>query len=198
MELLFDRPGVEPEYARVPKWLKDANGIPIGKSNNNPILDTRLYKVEYHDGYKAAMSANTVAENLFAQVNGDGHPQVLFSEIIGHQTDGSEVSDTNAFVTSTNGVKRRKETTKGWEINVQWKDGSTTWHKLKDAKDSYPVYVAEYAVENAISEKPAFKWWVPFVLKKRDHIISKTKASSYWLKTHKYGLEIPKNYDDCV
>jgi hypothetical protein len=198
MELLLDRPGVEPEFARVTKRLKDANGLPIGKSNNNPILDTRLYEVEYQDGYKAAMSANTVAENLFAQVDDDGHRQVLFNEIIGHRTDGSEVPDTEAFIVSKNGVKRRKETTTGWEINVQWKDGSTTWHKLKDAKDSYPVYVAEYAVENGISEKPAFKWWVPFVLKKRDRIISKMKTNSYWLKTHKYGLEIPKNYDDCV
>jgi hypothetical protein len=34
-------------------------------------------------------------------------------------------------------------------------------------------------------------------LKKRDRIISKTKAS-YWTRTHKYGLEIPKNHANCV
>ena len=199
MELLLDRPGGEPEYARVTKRLKDHNGNPIGKAHgNNPILDTRLYEVEYQDGYKTAMAANTVAENIFAQVDEDGHCEVLFDEIIGHRTDGLEVPDSEAFVKSANGVQRRKETTRGWEINIQWKDGSTTCHKLKDAKDSYPVYIAEYAVENGISEKPAFKWWVPFVLKKRDRIISKTKTNSYWTKTHKYGLEIPKNHSDCV
>jgi hypothetical protein len=68
---------------------------------------------------------------------------------------------------------------------------------LKDAKDSYPLDVAECAVENGISERPSFKWWIPFVLKKRDRIISKTK-SSYWTRTHKYGIEIPKNHVDCV
>jgi hypothetical protein len=62
---------------------------------------------------------------------------------------------------SANGVKRRMETTQGWEINVQWKDGSTTWHKLKDAKDSHPLCVAEHAVENGIWESPSFKWWIP-------------------------------------
>jgi hypothetical protein len=87
------------------------------------------------------MSANTVAENIFAQVDEDGHQEVLFSEIIGHWTDGSEVPDSEAFVKSANGVQRQKETTRGWEINIEWKYGGTTWHKLKDAKDSYPVYI---------------------------------------------------------
>ena len=34
---------------------------------------------------------------------------------------------------------------------------------LKDIKDSYPVQLAEYAVDNRISEEPAFKWLVKFV-----------------------------------
>jgi hypothetical protein len=37
MELVLDRPGAEPELARVTKCLKDKDGKPIGKSNgNNP------------------------------------------------------------------------------------------------------------------------------------------------------------------
>jgi hypothetical protein len=131
----------------------------------------------------------------FSQVDGDGHRHVIFDAIIGHRTDGTEVIDPDAFIRSANGVKRRTETTRGWEINVQWKDGSTTWHKLKDAKDSYLLDVAEHTVENGISERPSFKWWIPFVLKKRDRIISKTK-SSCWTRTHKHGIEIPKNHVD--
>ena len=76
-------------------------------------------------------------------------------------------------------------------------DGTTTWNKLKDMKDSYPGGLAEYVVENSLSELPAFKWWIPFVLKKRDRIIAKSKTS-YWQKTHKYGIEIPRNYQECV
>ena len=71
-------------------------------------------------------------------------------------------------------------TTQGWELLVQWKDGSVSWEKLKDLKESNPVEVAEYAVANRIVEEPAFAWWVPHTLRKRNRIISKVK-SQYWV-----------------
>ena len=69
--------------------------------------------------------------------------------------------------TST-GTKRRVNTTKGYEIFIQWKDRITTWNTLKNVKDLYPVQMAEFAVENRIPEEPTFAWWVKYVLKKRD------------------------------
>ena len=54
-------------------------------------------------------------------------------------------------------------TTRGWSLLVQWKDGSTSWEKLKDLKASNPVEVAEYAVANRLVDEPAFKWWSVFV-----------------------------------
>jgi hypothetical protein len=198
MGLALDRrPGVESEFARVTKRLRDKDGNPIGTANDNPILDTRLYEVEYLDGHKAALSANAIAESMMAQVDSEGHRELLMDEIIGHRTNGNEVQESDAFTESKNGVKRRVHTTVGWEINILWRDGTTTWSKLKDAKESYPVQVAEYTVINDISHLPAFQWWVPYTIKKRDRIIAKIKTS-YWQKTHKYGLEIPKNYQDCV
>ena len=94
------------------------------------------------------------------------------------------------------GTQRRVITTKGWEVNLKWKDGSTTWKKLKDIKDSYPVQMAEYAVENRVSEEPDFAWWVKFVLRKRDCIISKTQR--HWLKTHKYGIRVPNTVEESI
>ena len=52
MEIALPRDGDGPEFARVTKRLRDANGLPIGTANDNPILDTRLYEVEYLDGHK--------------------------------------------------------------------------------------------------------------------------------------------------
>ena len=34
-----------PDFACVTKRLKDANGLPIGTDNENPILNTRVYEV---------------------------------------------------------------------------------------------------------------------------------------------------------
>ena len=69
MELTLDQGGDRPEFTRVKKRLKDTNGIPISVDNNIPILDSRMYEVEYRDGYIAAMAANIITENLVAQVD---------------------------------------------------------------------------------------------------------------------------------
>ena len=182
---------LEPRLARVTKRLKDANGLPIGLANENPILDTRMYEIEYLDGERTSLAANNIAENLFAQIDDEGNRQVLMDEIIGHRSNEHAVKQQDAFITTNTGTKRRKETTKGWELLVRWKDGGTDWIALKDIKESYPVQVAEYAVSSHISEEPAFAWWSSSVLKKRNRIIAKTK-SKYWLRTHKFGIEIPK------
>jgi hypothetical protein len=47
-------------------------------------------------------------------------------------------------------------------------------------------------VTNNLSNEPAIRWWVPFVLKKRERILKKVK-SKYWSVSHKYGLELPKS-----
>jgi hypothetical protein len=72
------------EYARATKRLCDNSGAPIGVANNNLILDTRAYKVEWYDGHKEQMFANTIAENLFAQIDDEGNHHILFKDIIAH------------------------------------------------------------------------------------------------------------------
>ena len=186
---------LEPRMARVTKRLKDANGIPIGTANDNPLLDTRMYEVEYLDRERASLSANHIAENLFAQVDDEGTRQVLMKEIIDYPTNGQEVKQQDTFITMRTGTKRRRETTKGWEILIKWKDGSMNWVTLKDVKESYPVQLAEFAISNRISEEPVFGWWVPFMMKKRNHILAKVK-SKYWLRSHKFGIRIPKSVEE--
>ena len=197
MEVAIDRGDEYPELARVIKRLKDNDGNPIGISNKNPILDTRMYEVEFQDGHTEALSTNIIAENLFSQIDEDGHRQAILDQIVDVRTDGTNVPESEAFVTSKNGSRRRRITTQGWEVLVCWKDKSTTWHKLKDIKDSYPVELSEYAVENGISHLPAFAWWVPHTLRKRDRIVAKVK-SKYWVRTHKYGIRIPKLVEEAI
>jgi len=96
--------GAEPAFARVTKQLRDANGLPIGTAHDNPILDSRMYEVDYQDGHKSAMAANAIAQNLFAQVDAEGNRHVLFDEIIDHHTYGKEVKQQDAFLTTRLGT----------------------------------------------------------------------------------------------
>ena len=68
---------------------------------------------------------------------------------------------------------------------------------MKDVKDSYPVELAEYVIQNQISEQPAFTWLVPYTIKKKARIIDKVK-SKYWERTHKYGIRIPKSVKEAL
>ena len=68
---------------------------------------------------------------------------------------------------------------------------------MADLKNSYPVQVAEYAVNNKIASEPAFAWWVPHVLKKCDRIIQKVKTR-FRKKTHKYGIEVPSSVREAL
>ena len=176
---------------------RDADGKPIGLRNANPILDTREYEVEFLDGSHDTFTANLIAENMYAQVDSEGQEQLMMSEIVGHKSDGSAVKADDGFTTSGNGVKRPRITTKGWKLEVEWKDGTSTWVPLKDMKAAYPVQVAEYAVANKIVSEPAFNWWVRAILRKRERIIKKVK-SRYFKRTHKYGVELPHTVEEAL
>ena len=58
-------------------------------------------------------------------------------------------------------------------------------------KESNPIEVSEFIVARSIDDQAAFCWWVPYVLRKRDSIISAVNARVKRV-THKYGVEIPR------
>jgi hypothetical protein len=88
-------------------------------------------------------------------------------------------------------------TTKGWEILVEFTNGEIQWLPLKVVKESNPIELADYAVNNKIDNEPAFKWWVPYTLRKRERIVKKVKAK-YWRTTHKFGIRLPKNVEEAL
>jgi hypothetical protein len=68
---------------------------------------------------------------------------------------------------------------------------------MSKMKESYPIQVAEYAANNKITSKPAFAWWVPHVLRKREHIIAKVR-SRYQRRTHKFGIELLNTVEEAL
>ena len=93
------------------------------------------------------------------------------------------------FITRT-GTKRMRQTTVGWSFLVKFGDGSCQWIDLKVLKESNPVQVGEYVIARGLQDEPAFAWWVPYVMRKRDIIVSSIK-SRVKRTTHKYGIEMP-------
>ena len=69
MELVLPKDGESAQFAKVTKRLRDANGLPIGVAHDNPMLDTRIYEVEYNDSHKASLTANIIAKKVFSQVD---------------------------------------------------------------------------------------------------------------------------------
>jgi len=189
--------GGELRKAKVSARVRDKDGLPVGKRHSNPLLDTREYEVTFPDGSTEAMTANTIAESIYAQTDQEGRSYSILSGIVDHRNNGHAVSKDDGFTTDRRGVRHPKKTTRGWDLQVEWKDGTTSWIPLKDIKESNPVETAEYAVNNKIAEEPAFAWWTRQVLRKRDRIIKKVKTR-YWKKTHKFGIELPKSVAEAL
>jgi hypothetical protein len=196
-ELIFITGQGNERHGRVMKRAKGMYGEEIGRAHSNPLFDTRQYVVEFTDGTEENYFANVIAENMFSQVDNEGRQFLLMDEIADHRKDASAITSDDGFVVSRNGNRVPKKTTRGWELFVNWKGGSSEWIKLKDIKDAYPVEIAEYAVTNKIASEPAFHWWVHDVLRKRKRIISKVK-SKYWKTTHKFGVRIPKTVEEAL
>ncbi|KAI2513194.1 Reverse transcriptase (RNA-dependent DNA polymerase) [Fragilaria crotonensis] len=175
---------------------RTADGSLVGKANANPILDTRTYEVEFPDGQTAELAANIIAQNMYAMCDTEGNQYLLLAGIVDHRKDDSAIERPDMYIQRGSNQQIRK-TTKGWRLCVEWRDGSTSWERLADLKESNPVEVADYAVSKGIDTEPAFAWWVPFTLKRRNRIIAAVN-SRYHKRTHKFGIEVPKTFDDCV
>ena len=61
---------------------QDADGNLIGRSNQNPILDTCLYEVEFPGGEITELAANMIAEPMYAQHDVDGNEYLLLEAFI--------------------------------------------------------------------------------------------------------------------
>ena len=62
----------------------------------------------------------------------------------------------------------KKKTLAGWDIEMEWVDGTSLWSPLKEVKNSNSVELAKYAMHNRLNVEPAFDWWVWDTLKQKE------------------------------
>ena len=73
--------------------------------------------------------------------------------------------------TNVNGIQCPVITTKGWYVQVKWRDQSTDLVLLHMIKESNPIEVAEHADTNGYSNETDCRWWVRKLLKKHDRLV---------------------------
>ena len=128
------------------------------------------------------------SSRVLSQVNEEGFSLTVFNSILEYTKDDSLIEKKDLYFKTRSGTKRLRKTTCGWNFFlVLWKDGSETWVPLKDMKESHPIEIAGFAKSRGIDKEPAFSWWIPYTLQKRDIIIS---AINTLIRrtTHKYGI----------
>ena len=163
-----------------------------GTYHDNPFLNTITYE-EFSDGQVKEYGTNIIAENMLTQVDSDGYSLSLLDSIIDHSKDPSQaIPMENIYITTKSGRRRLRKTMKGWKLLIKWKDKSKAWINLADMKEVHLVETAEYARARGISNEPAFAWWAPYTLRKREVILAAVK-NQIRRTTHKYGIEITRD-----
>ena len=167
------------------------NGEVVGKYNTNPTLNSIIYDVSFPNGAVKQYAANTIAEALYSTTDNEGHSKAVLDCILEHSKNDRAISKTDRHIITKSGNRRIRKTTIGWNILVRWKNQTEAWVPLKLMKENYPVQIAEYARACHIDDEPAFQWWVPYTLRKRDAILSAVKARTRHVYI-KYGINVPR------
>ena len=134
MELMLPRGGTLAR-GRVKQLKGDHKANVIGRSNANPILDTREYEVKFEDGDVTELTANAIAESMYTMCDENGDHILLFDAIVDHKKNYKAMTRTEQKFVDSRGKQHYKRSTKCWEVCVRCKNGSTTWEKLYDFKE---------------------------------------------------------------
>jgi hypothetical protein len=183
--------------AKVVRRGVDNEGHLVGTFNNNPLLNTLLYDCEFNDGTTQAYSENTIASNIFMELDADGYSSSLLYEIVDHKSSGEATKMADKYLLTKTGTKQMHQMTQGWKFLVQWANGTRQWIDLKILKESNPVQVAEYVTSRNIADEPAFAWWVPYVLRKQDVIVF-ALTTRVRKTSHKNGVELPTSVKHAI
>ena len=196
MELTLPHQG-ELRRGKIVKRKRNEKGELVGTAHDNPILDTRVYEVDFGEGGYQEYSTNLIMENLYAQVDDEGNQYSILKGIVAAKSDETALKIADGWITMPGNLRRRRVTTKGWKIKVIWEDDSESWIPLSTVKESNPIELAEFAVAHGLHNEPAFAWWVPRVLRKRKHFINKLQKEVK-RSNLKFGLVVPKTVREAL
>jgi hypothetical protein len=106
--------------AKVVQHSVDSHGKVIGEFNENPLLNTILYKCKFEDGTRKEYTVNMIASIIFQESDADGYSSLFLYHIIDHKRSGNAISMEDKFFVTKSGTKRMRQTTVGWKLLAQW------------------------------------------------------------------------------
>ena len=102
----------------------EPDGTIIGSYDDNPMLNSFLYDVEFPDGQVKEYLANVLAENMLTRVDRDGFSVTLLEAIIDYKKDESAINIADKYIITPKRRKTLCRTTQSWKLKVLWKDQS--------------------------------------------------------------------------
>ena len=102
---------------------RDADGNLVGRSNDNPILDTQEYEVEFANGEVTELTGNMIVEAMYAQCDNDGNEYVLLNSLVDYRKSENTMSPKDQKIVAKGRSSLRRSTV-GWQICCEWKGGS--------------------------------------------------------------------------
>ena len=102
----------------------DEHGKLIGTYDDNPVLNSHIYEVEFTDGQIKKFPVKILAENCLSQVDPNGHHYQLLHCITNVICDDRAIAKADGYNTTKRGQQKHRETTVGWHSETRWKDGT--------------------------------------------------------------------------
>ena len=108
--------------AKVLRKSVDENGQVIGAHNENPLLNTLVYDVNFTDDDVKKYAANLIAKNVLSQVDPDGYYTNTMEAILDHKRDGKAVRMADKFFKTKQGKLTQWHTTVEWSFLIKCKN----------------------------------------------------------------------------
>ena len=89
--------------AKVIRRNRDSDGNFTGTYDDNPMLNTMIYDVDFNDGEVREYSANIIAVNMYSQVDANGNLHNLLDSIIDYERDSTALHQDDMFIFTNSG-----------------------------------------------------------------------------------------------
>ena len=90
----------------------------MGRAKTNPILNSRLYQLEFSRGKVTELMTNMITESMCAQCNAKGNEYLLLDVLVDYHQENKAISLTDLQGT-VQGRPVACKTTAGWQICCQ-------------------------------------------------------------------------------